>query len=478
MKQVEVSPQKHEVAVVGSGPGGSLAACLMAGSGRDVLILEEGSLYRSGEPSAFSRQEMERKYRNGGLTFALGRPRVQYVEARCAGGGSEVNSGLYHRLPEAVRNTWNSRFRVEDFDAGTLSACAAANEQELCVQLMPGKLPKASRLLAGGAEELGWRCQEVPRWQRYDIDLPGGERQTMTRTFLPRAQSAGARLLTGTRVDTIRRRKNYWRIEAETGGGKRAVFHVAHLFLACGAIQTPSLMRRNRLGKGAGKHLHMHPSIKVVALFPEPVTDAAVGVPVHQVKEFSPEMSFGCSISNAHYLTVSMLPHKNGLELVRDRMPYLATFYAMIVPEGRGTVTVLPGLKDPVVAFSLSYTDCALLALALKRLCLLLFRAGAEAVYTPLAGLGALTDAKHLDMLPHTLAGTNTSLMTIHLAATCAMSADPKLGVTDSWGAVHGEHNLHVADAGLLCGAPGVNPQGPLMAVVRRNINHWLELQT
>jgi choline dehydrogenase-like flavoprotein len=170
-----------------------------------------------------------------------------------------------------------------------------------------------------------------------------------------------------------------------------------------------------------------------------------------------------------------MLPHKNGLELVRDRMPYLASFYAMIVPEGCGSVRSLPGFNDPLVTFALSYADCRLLALALKRLCLLLFRAGAEAVYTPLPGMNALTDARQLHRLPQSLAGSRASLMTIHLASTCAMSADAKLGVTDSWGTIHGEKDLHVSDAGLLCSAPGVNPQGPLMAVVRRNINHWLE---
>jgi choline dehydrogenase-like flavoprotein len=462
--------REHEIAVIGSGPGGGLAACLTAEHGRDVLLLEEGLRYRPGEPVAFSRREMELKYRNGGLTLALGRPRVQYVEACCVGGGSEVNSGLYHRLPDAMRNTWNTRSPVEDFSAATLAECAAANERELHVQPMPGNVPAASLLLKSGAAELGWSCIEAPRWHRYDTDEPGGERLTVSRTFLPRALAAGARLLIGTRAHTIRRLRTLWRIEADTNG-QRAVFHVRHLFLAAGAIQTPALMQRSGVGKDAGKRLHMHPSIKVVALFPQPVGSS--GVPVHQVKEFSPEMSFGCSISNAHYLAVSMLPHENGLELVRDRGACMAAFYAMIVPEGRGRVRAVRGLRDPVVTFSLGYADRLALALALRRLCLLLLRAGAEAVYTPLTGLGPVIEST----LPHlpAILPAQCPLMTIHLTSTCAMSADPRLGTTDSFGAVHGERRLHVADAGLLCGAPGVNPQGPLMAVVRRNINRWLE---
>jgi len=34
--------------------------------------------------------------------------------------------------------------------------------------------------------------------------------------------------------------------------------------------------------------------------------------------------------------------------------------------------------------------------------------------------------------------------------------------------------NLFIADASLLCTAPGVNPQGTIMALARRNALHFL----
>jgi len=45
---------------------------------------------------------------------------------------------------------------------------------------------------------------------------------------------------------------------------------------------------------------------------------------------------------------------------------------------------------------------------------------------------------------------------------------------TDSFGKVHEHKNLYVADASLLCDAPGVNPQGTIMALVRRNTMKFL----
>jgi len=95
-----------EIAVVGSGPGGAITACLLAEAGRDVLLIEEGPNLGLESCLPFSIDEMAQKYRNGGLTSTLGRVKVQYVEGRCVGGGSEINSGLYHRTPLDILEKW------------------------------------------------------------------------------------------------------------------------------------------------------------------------------------------------------------------------------------------------------------------------------------------------------------------------------------------------------------------------------------
>ncbi|MGL4500300.1 MAG: NAD(P)-binding protein, partial [Planktothrix sp.] len=82
------SPLKVEIAVIGSGPGGAITACLLAEAGRDVLLIEEGAYLSLESCEPFSVEEMIQKYRNGGLTAAFGQPKIQYVEGRCVGGGS------------------------------------------------------------------------------------------------------------------------------------------------------------------------------------------------------------------------------------------------------------------------------------------------------------------------------------------------------------------------------------------------------
>ena len=106
-----------DVLVVGSGAGGAPTAAVLAEAGFDVLVVEEGPLVRQGEVTPFSLEQMDRQYRAGGVTAAIGLPSIAYTEACCAGGGTEVNSGLYRRPPEEVLARWRDQdvLTGEDF---------------------------------------------------------------------------------------------------------------------------------------------------------------------------------------------------------------------------------------------------------------------------------------------------------------------------------------------------------------------------
>ena len=132
-----------------------------------MLVLEEGPLVRQGEVVPFSLEQMERQYRAGGVTVALGRPSIAYTEGCCAGGGTEINSGLYRRPPEEVVDRWRTRYGVRDLDPGDLYAICDEVERELSVQTVPGAHTPASEALRRGAAALGWRHDEIPRWMDY-----------------------------------------------------------------------------------------------------------------------------------------------------------------------------------------------------------------------------------------------------------------------------------------------------------------------
>lgn len=465
-----------EVAVVGSGPGGAITACLLAEAGRDVLLIEEGPFLPLDSCPAFSRLEMEQKYRNGGLTVALGANKIAYVEGRCVGGGSEINSGLYHRTPPDVLARWRREFLVEALTEKDLLPHFEANERDLSVSTLPCPAPAASRKLHEGARRLGWRSLEVPRWFRHDAG-GGGRRQSMTETFIPRFLKAGGKLLSSTRVVKLRHEGKRWTLEARRADGAKAWVQAEAVFLCAGAVQTPALLRRSGITQNIGDSLRVHPTLKLVAQFPEVVNSADMGVPVHQVKEFAPRLSFGCSISSPAYLALGLLDHPEQAAAVSRDWPHMANYYAMITGEGHGTVRSLPGFRDPLVRYAISERDRLDLADGWRKLAEALFAAGAESVFPCVAGSLPLRSPADFKGIPEQLATGTGNLMTIHLFCSCPMGEDRKRCATDSFGRVHGHPNLRINDASLLCTAPGVNPQGTIMALARRNTLQFLGRQ-
>ncbi len=464
-----------EIAVVGSGPGGAVTACLLAEAGRDVLLIEEGPFLQLESCVPFSRQEMEQKYRNGGQTVAMGRDKVAYVEGCCVGGGSEINSGLYHRTPPDILAHWRKAYAVEALGETDLAPHFEACERELSVSLMPGEPPPASLKLHEGARRLGWKSLEVPRWFSYK-DEPGsaGTRQSMTKTFIPRFLRAGGKLLPRTRVLRINRAGEKWSLVGRHAGVGAIRIEAETLFLCGGAVQTPALLRRSGLGHHVGDSLRMHPTVKVAAMFPENVNSADMGVPVHQVKEFAPRLSFGCSISTPPYLALGLLEHPSCVPNVSRDWQRMANYYAMITGEGYGTIRPLSGFRDPLVRYRLSENDRRDLADGLRKLSELLFAAGAESLYPGVSGVPEMRSREALRKLPDVLPAGRSHLMTIHLFSSCAMGEAKNLCAVDSFGRVHGFKRLFVSDASLLCTAPGVNPQGTIMALARRNAFRFL----
>jgi choline dehydrogenase-like flavoprotein len=464
-----------EIAVVGSGPGGSITAALLAEAGRDVLLIEEGPFYELESCAPFSRQEMEQKYRNGGQTVALGVNKVAYVEGCCVGGGSEINSGLYHRTPPEMLEQWRKDFLVEGLAETDLRPHFEACERDLSVSLLPGPAPLASLKLHAGAQRLGWKSLEVPRWFAYEPAAGNrGTRQSMTKTYLPRFLRAGGRVVAQTRVNRLSRDGQGWSLRASRSGLGEVRIRAGTVFVCAGAVQTPVLLRRSGFKANIGDSLRLHPTVKVAAQFVEPVNTADMGVPVHQVKEFSPRLSFGCSISHPAHVALGLLDYPQALREVGRTWTHIANYYAMTAGGGRGTVRCLGPFRDALVRYHLPDEDLRSLAEGLRKLTDLLLEAGAVKVFPAIGQAGVIHTREEARRLPEILPRGLANLMTIHLFSSCPMGEDPRRCATDSFGRVRGAEGLFINDASLLCTAPGVNPQGTIMALARRNTLHFL----
>jgi len=114
------------------------------------------------------------------------------------------------------------------------------------------------------------------------------------------------------------------------------------------------------------------------------------------------------------------------------------------------------------------------LADGLRKLSELLFESGALTLSPAMADGPFSRSRDDLNALSGLLPHGRANLMTIHLFSSCPMGENKSKCAVNSFGQMHGFKNLFVADASLLCTAPGVNPQGTIMALARRNALHFL----
>src|SRR5262245_5497205 len=90
-------PLRTQIVVVGSGAGGAVTAATLAARGIEVLLLEEGPNIDTRDVVSNSPRAISLLYRNGELTPIFGNQTIAYVEGRCVGGSTEINSAFWHR---------------------------------------------------------------------------------------------------------------------------------------------------------------------------------------------------------------------------------------------------------------------------------------------------------------------------------------------------------------------------------------------
>jgi choline dehydrogenase-like flavoprotein len=464
-----------EILVIGSGAGGAVTAARLARAGHDVMILEEGSDLDPDAAEPFSIEELATKYRHRGLTAALGSPGIVYAEGRCVGGSTEVNSGLYRRLPDHFVEDWQRKFDIDEFSVDKLAEYASAVEHDLSVSLYPAEPPVASAVLDRGAAALGWRAQEFERMFRYD-ERGRGVKQSMARTFIPAARADGAKLIADCRVDRLvlrggRVREVVAKRQRPDGTSESVRFAADHVFVCAGAIHTPSLLQRSGV-RGAGRGLKFHPTIKVAARFPFAVEHG--DVPMHRITEFAPGISIGGSASRRGHLALALA--ETGLDASAALADWerVAVYYAAIRSDASGRVISIPGLRAPLVFYQLSDADMSRLARGVVHLGEALFAAGATELHPGLVGGPIARSPRDLAAWWDAASRRTSNVMTVHLTSTVRMGEDRVRAAADSFGRIPQCENLRVNDASLLPDAPGVNPQAAIMAIAARNVDHFL----
>ncbi len=483
-----------DVVVVGSGAGGAPLACELAERGRSVLVLEEGEYRPATTFPALAFEALAQLYRDAGAVMTLGKPPVVVPVGRLVGGTTVINSGTCFRIPEFVHRHWTDDLGLpESLSQEALAPLFARVEDRISVQPVdPAVLGPNNEVAKRGSEALGWSGGFLARnirgckgSNRCAFGCPVNAKQAMHLCYLPDAVQAGARVLSGARVERVLFDGKAAcgvraRVTDEDGRPHRLEVRARAVVVSAGTLYTPLLLRSSGIRhRNLGRRLTLHPAVKISGLFPGADFLTAPSVPQSwYVDEFHKK---GIMMEGAHVppdVAAPALPGKGAEhKALMERYREIATYGFLVSDQPAGRIHRRLGGR-PFIRYDLTPRDHGLVLFGLKRLVELFFAAGAEEVYMPVSRLPVIRRGEDYEALIDAadIRPLDLEVAAFHPLGTCGFGVDGKTFVLDTDLKVRGREGLYVADGSMFPTSLAVNPQESIMALATRCAWHLDEV--
>lgn len=482
-----------DVVIVGSGAGGGVVAGVLAQAGRDVIVLERGGNPSSRDMTQVEGEMLDSLFLDGGMIMTDSGS-MPILAGRCLGGGTVINWTTSFALPETTRAEWDARSGLDLFERPAFADALGRVAARVNVGTRWTTPSRRDQLLEQGLRALGWAVDLIPRNVTDCVEglecgfctygCRHGAKNSTASTYLRDAAGAGARLVPECTVEQVvvsAGRATGVRARARGSDGRihRVRVRARTVVVACGAINTPLLLRRSGLrNEHIGRNLHLHPVTAMGAFFPDRVEPWGGAMQTRYSAQFAdmdgrgygarfetgpihfalPASAFGWSTPRQLREDVARLAHMGHVGiLLRDRDA------GRVVPNRWG---------HPRIHYDVSPYDAAHARRALEAAARVMAAAGADELFTLqtpparirpggpgwLARFMAAADAVGYRKL-------RMSYVSFHQMGTAAMGADPRRGAVDGRGETFEVQGLYVADGSTFPAPSGVNPMITIMAI-------------
>jgi choline dehydrogenase-like flavoprotein len=487
-----------DVVIVGSGAGGAVVAREMARAGLSVLALEEGGYYTPEEYGKLSpSQSFRRIAREAGLNVAVGlgdTPLISALAGKAVGGSSLLTGGVIFRVPEEILHHWSTELGLGDLTPDALDPFFSEVEETVHAEIVPDAMrSRSTELFVEGAVKMGIEMKSLRRntngcrgASRCTFGCPNRAKMSVDISFWPDAWENGAQIWADALVEKIDvRGGRAWGVRGrfldQETGEPRVPFEVAAklVVVAAGALHSPLLLKKSGLdGPHVGRHMTLHPSFRVCAIFDEQVDgwDGAMQS-VYSDAMMDEGITFVSAYNPANVLAAAFPgvgpPH---LKLI-ERVPNVAVFGGMVHDDGGGQVRRWLS-REPLLLYRMNPRDRARLFLGIQTLGKMAFAAGATHVLLPIFGSEPFKSEGELDFLTsNPPSAKRVESLSFHPLGSAKMATSEKRGVVKPSGETWMVDNLFVADGSVLPTSIGVNSQLPIMTmalkIARGILDDW-----
>ncbi|HEY0560665.1 MAG TPA: GMC family oxidoreductase [Frankiaceae bacterium] len=487
-----------DVVIVGSGAGGGTIAGVLAAAGRSVIVVEAAAASRASDHVGLEADGNARMLYRGGLTGTVD-GNMSMLAGSTLGGGTAVNWSNCVLPAQHVRDEWAAAGLTDmptDFDRHLEAVLARMGATDAC-----SDFNGPHQRLAEGAEKLGWHFHKATLNldpQHYDPELAGyvqfgdsnGARRGTLATYLVDAVEHGARILVHTAVRTVTVENGRasgveaFITDPATGATRPLTIRAQDVVLAAGALETPAILLRSGIGgPAAGQHLHLHPSVSILAKYAEP-QDPWWGPPqAAVVDEFGAlDGGWGFLIEGSVFypgLLAYGTPGRDGAEHkeLMAQLDHMSNLLFILRDRSAGHVELDESgeaahyyqLDDP--------RDLAVFHKGIRALAELHLAAGAlelrlNSPIVPPFDAGEDLDAwlAGIEQIPVIAGGIG--LGSAHQMGTARMGTDPATSVAKPSGELHDVAGVWIGDTSAFPSPSGANPMLSCMALAHRTAEH------
>ena len=474
-KKLTQVPESIEVAVIGSGSGGGVAANLL-NENYEVGIFEKGS-YANGETNneTFG-------YHNFYETYAMQQTRgykVLLLAGSGVGGGTSINWTTSLRTPNNILNEWdsltgqNNYFNSSNFKSSMDFIC-----QQLNVSEANNRIPQKETKLAEGLSQNDISYKIIPRNTSNDQCFESGfstfghsdeSINSSYKTWFPEDKFNSQNVYSNTSVKHLtisNGRATHISVEKN---GKVQQIAVDKVVLAAGSLNTPKiLLNSGYKNKHLGQHLKLHPVSGVAGKFSEeqkPWSGTMQGI-------YSDDNLF--MKDNYGYLLEGLPMHPslffpffpNNNDNFGDFIKsYNYWSGSIVLTSDKSSGSIINKNPQHLWDYNLNDFDHSNLLHGLENLVRANYSAGAEEIMVAASPTmhwkkssnenieGFINKIRAIKNEPFRIL-----LGSAHQMGTARINPNPELGVVDLNGKVHGLENVYIVDASTFPRCSGVNP--------------------